>query len=253
MANQLIAGLAAAEREQLLQRAELLELNLHAVLQTADEPEPQLWFPVEGLVAQLLPLPAGRTSHARPRAARASSDPETGATLSFPPSLGMNLVGNEGLIGTSALLGAPRASLTSRVLMAGRAFRLGRSELQDLLQESAIRERFFAYVALRQRQLAQQAACMNFHTVEQRLVRCLLTVRDRVHASELFLTHELLAPLLGVRRESVTQAASALQRRGLISYSRGYLMLLDEPALERISCGCYQADLASYAQAFAYH
>ena len=94
------------------------------------------------------------------------------------------------------------------------------------------------YVAVRQSHLAQQAACMNYHSVEQRLARWLLMARDRTQSSEVLLTHEVLARMLGVRRESVTRIAGLFEKRGLISYSPGYVMLLDETGLLRHACSC---------------
>jgi CRP-like cAMP-binding protein len=234
LANRLVADLPAPERALLLAQGEMVEMALHEVLHSAGQANTCVWFPVEGWVAQMLPVPqAGRGS--TPTAAHMG--------------LGIALVGNEGMLDTSMLLGAASSHLLSRVQAAGRAIRVGREPLHKLLQgRPALRERLHGYVHVRQRQLAQQALCMNYHAVEQRLVRCLLMARDRMHSSELFLTHDVLAPLLGVRRESVTQAASTLQRRGLVSYSRGYVMLLDEPALQRLACGCYLADLASYEE-----
>ncbi len=232
LANRLVAALPAPERGLLLEHSELVEMALHDVLLHAGQALEYAWFPVEGWVAQVLPVPRSR---------RAS----TPAGLEV--GLGMALVGHEGMLDTSLMLGATHSHLLSRVQAAGRAFRVGREPLRQLMQERpAVRNRLHGYVHVRQCQLAQQALCMNYHAVEQRLVRCLLMARDRLHSSELFLTHDALAPLLGVRRESVTQTASSLQRRGLLSYSRGYLMLLDEPALQRLACSCYQADLASY-------
>lgn len=232
LANRLIADLPATERGLLLEQSEMIELALHEVLLQAGEASEHVWFPVEGWVAQMLPVPqTGRSS------------------TSGAGELGVALVGSEGLLDIAPLLGVSHAHLLCRVQAAGRAIRVGCEPLRQLMQERpALRERLHGYVHVRQRQLAQQALCMNYHAVEQRLVRCLLMARDRMHSSELFLTHDVLAPLLGVRRESVTQAASTLQRRGLVSYSRGYLMLLDESALQSLACGCYQADLASYEE-----
>lgn len=104
-------------------------------------------------------------------------------------------------------------------------------------------------MTLRMDQLARNMACAGFHTVEQRLARWLLMVKDRAHSNELLLTQEVLSHMLGVRRESVTQAASALQKKELISYSRGDLMLLKQPELEEAACSCYEADLAIYERA----
>lgn len=230
LANRLIADLPPVERGLLLAQANLVELHLHAVLVRPGEACGWVWFPVEGWVAQMLPLAAGNRSH-----------------TAAAGEVGMAMTGSEGLLNTSLLLGVTQGALLGRVMAAGRAFQVAAAPLRQLMQErSALRERLYRYVDVQQRQLAQQALCMNCHAVEQRLVRCLLMARDRMQSHELFLTHELLAPLLGVRRESVTQAASALQRRGLVSYSRGYLMLLDEPALQRLACPCFETDLASY-------
>lgn len=237
LANRLIADLPATERSLLLEQSEMVEMALHEVLLQAGQPLTHVWFPVEGWVAQMLPvLPVMH-------AGRGSSVTSPGLGLA------MALVGNEGLLDVSALLGAAHSHLLCRVQAAGRAFRIGLKPLQHLMRERpSLQQRLHGYGQVRERQLAQQALCMNYHAVEQRLVRCLLMARDRMQSSELFLTHDVLAPLLGVRRESVTQAASTLQRRGLLSYSRGYVMLLDEPALQRLACGCYQADLASYEE-----
>ncbi len=232
LANRLIAELPPLERGFLLEHAELVELALQEVLVQPGELSAHAWFPVEGWVSLMLPVThAGRGS--------AASHGE----------MGVAMVGSEGMFNTSLLLGASHAHLVCRVQAAGRAFRLGCEPLRHMLQaRQALRERLYRYVGVRQRQLAQQALCMNYHTVEQRLVRCLLMARDRLQSNELFLTHDVLAHMLGVRRESVTQAASTLQRRGFVSYSRGYLMLLDEPALQRLACACYQADLLSYEE-----
>lgn len=232
LANRLIADLPPAERGLLLEHADLVELPLQAVLVRPGEACDGVWFPVEGWVAQMLPLA-----------------PNARATATGAGEVGVAMIGNEGMFNTSLLLGVTPAALRCRVLAAGRAFRVAGAPLRHWVQERpALRERLYRYLDVQQRQLAQQALCMNYHAVEQRLVRCLLMARDRMQTHELFLTHEALAPLLGVRRESVTQAASALQRRGLVSYSRGYLMLLDESALQRLACPCYLADLASYEE-----
>ena len=97
--------------------------------------------------------------------------------------------------------------------------------------------------------LARNIARTSFHTIERRLARWLLMVNYCVHSTELLLTQEVLSHMLGVRRESVTQTASALQKKGLISYSQGDLMLLNQPGLKAAACGCYETDLATYKRA----
>lgn len=104
----------------------------------------------------------------------------------------------------------------------------------------------YAYFQLGQR--SQMAACTRFHQVEGRLARWLLMTLDRAHASEFYLTHELLGLMLGVRRVGITKAAGELQRRGLIRYSRGNIEVLNRVGLEAVSCSCYEADQKSYAQ-----
>ena len=102
------------------------------------------------------------------------------------------------------------------------------------------------YVFVQLSQLAQATACTRFHLVEERLARCLLMTQDRVHGNSFHLTQELLASMLGVRRVGVTKAASSLQERGMIRYSRGDITVLDRRALKVASCGCYKADRESY-------
>ena len=222
LANRLISALPTNERGLLLQHSELVELELHTVLIEADQSPDHAYFPVDGFVAVVLRV-------------EDTADVEVG------------LVGHEGMFTPSLVLGVSLSSFTYRVQGAGRAFKIHRSRLQQLLAEGAcLRNVLNRYIDVRASHLAQQVACMNCHTVEQRLARWLLMTRDRAHSSELFLTHEVLALMLGARRESVTQAASALQKRGLISYTRGYVMLLDAAGLGSAACKCYQADLMVY-------
>lgn len=227
LANRLISALSPLDRALFLEHSELVELKLHKVLIEAGQRASHAYFPVDSFVSVILPV--------------------AGA-----PHLEVALVGNEGMVSTSLVLGVTISSFTHLVQGAGRAFCIRRSALTQRLAESAsLRTVLNRYIDARESQLAQQAACMNYHTVIQRLARWLLMTRDRAYSSELFLTHEVLALMLGVRRESVTQAANSFQRRGLISYNRGYVMLLDEAALQTIACDCYQADLMVYERTLA--
>ena len=159
------------------------------------------------------------------------------------------LVGNEGMFNTATVLGVNSSSFTTRVQGAGRALKIHRNALRlRRADDHDLRDILFRYIDVRACQLAQKAACMSYHTVEQRLARSLLMVRDRANSHELFITHESLALMLGVRRESVSQAANNFQKRGLISYGRGYVVLLEEEDLKQGACACYQADLDVYTR-----
>ena len=227
LANQLIAALPAQERGFLLAHSELVELKQHAMVCVVGEVSEYVWFPVEGFVSVILPVVGA-------------------ADMAFAQ------VGSEGMFQISAVFDVERSAFNCRVQAAGRAFRMTRVTLQQHLHMGgSLRSILSLYANAHLNQLAQQSSCINHHSVEQRLARALLMTRDRLCSSELFLTHEVLSLMLGVRRESVTQAASAFQRRGLISYSRGYVMLLDEVALEQIACTCYEADLQIYERAFS--
>lgn len=227
LANRLIAFLPPRERSRFLEHSELVELKLSAILTEAGHALTHAYFPVDGFVSLSLPMAGG-------------------------PNAELALVGNEGMFSASSAIGVSEAAFTSTVQGAGRAFCIHQRQLQHLLLEDAcLRELLQRYVHVCLSGLALRAACVSLHSIEQRLARWLLTTRDCADSIELFLTHDTLAVLLGVRRESVTRAAGALQRYGLISYGRGYLMLLDEPRLEVFACPCYQADLRLHEKAFS--
>lgn len=224
LANRLISALPAYERAMFIEHSELVELKPQTVLTEAGQLPEHAYFPVEGFVSIILPV---EQAHA--------------------PGLGIALVGNEGMCHTSLTLGVEISSFTSLVQGAGRAFKIHRNALRLRRAEDAcLRTVLHRYVDVFASLMAQQAACLHYHTVPQRLARWLLMTRDRGHSRELFLTHETLGLMVGVRRESVSQAAGMFQHNGLISYSRGYLMLLDEARLEAQACPCYRADLMAY-------
>lgn len=222
LANRLIAALPAQERGLFVEHCELVELKPHKTHMAAGRSHDHAYFPVDSIVSVLLPA-----AHA--------------------PGVQVALVGNEGMFNTSLVLGVSASAFSSRVQREGRAFCIHHGALQHRIsQDACLRDILNRYVDVRQSQMAQQIACIQHHSVKQRLARCLLMNRDRAYSSELFLTHEALAFMLGVRRESVTRAAGDFENRGLISYSPGYVMLLDEAGLEKTSCSCYHADRLTY-------
>ena len=222
--NQLVAALPPLERGLLLEYSEVVELQLYAVLVRAGDFSEFAYFPLDCMVSNVL-----GTAHT--------------------PDMEVSLVGMEGMVNTSMVLGLATAPFTSLVQSVGYALKIHRNALQLRRAEDALlRNVLLRYTGVVSCQMAQRTLCMNYHTVLERLARSLLMARDRSHSLELFITHEAFAVMLGVRRESVSLAARHFQARGLISYRRGYVILLDSVALERAACNCYFADCATYDQ-----
>jgi len=151
------------------------------------------------------------------------------------------------MFGVSLMLGVDVSPLHALVQGAGPALRMNAGRFRRQLAGSlALRQGLNRYVYVLISQLAQTAACTRFHVVEARLARWLSMTRDRAGSDEFYLTQEFLSHMLGVRRVGVTKAASSLQRRKLISYSRGVIRVLDRNGLQGAACGCYLADQKTY-------
>lgn len=221
-ANRLIAAFPVDIRTVFLDRCELVSFQRQDVLTQAGQYVEHVHFPIDSFAASIFNLGDGQ-------------------------SLQVGVVGNEGMTSPAVALGTKVASLTNVVQGAGRMFRLSCRDLQELVQSNKLSsDVLHKYISLNMDQLARNMACASSHTVEQRLVRWLLVAKDCTHSSELVLTHEVLASMLGVRRERITPIASLLQKNGLIHYNRGSVTLVDEPALQALACRCYQTNKAAY-------
>jgi CRP-like cAMP-binding protein len=150
------------------------------------------------------------------------------------------IVGNEGIVGIALFMGGETTPSRAVVQSAGQAYRLSSKRLkQEFEQGGALQHLLLRYTQALITQMAQTAVCNRHHSVEQQLCRWLLLSMDRLPTNELTMTQELIANMLGVRREGVTEAAGKLQDAGLINYSRGRITIVDRPKLEKRVCECY--------------
>jgi CRP-like cAMP-binding protein len=222
--NRLLDSLPRSDRQQILANCESVELHLAEVINEPGERISQVYFPTDSFVSLVTPA----NGHA---------------------GLEVSLVGNEGMIGTPLILGVEVTLLRTFVQGAGPAWRMTPERFCDALaQSSALHALLNRYLYVVTGQLTQMVACTHFHVVEARLARWLLMTQDRAHSAHFHITHEFLAFMLGVRRVGVTKAASALQQRKLIRYSRGDITVLDRAGLMDAACGCYGAAEALYDQ-----
>lgn len=159
------------------------------------------------------------------------------------------VVGNEGMVGIALVMGGESTPSRAVVLKAGHALALPAATIKDAFAQSGpVMQLLLRYVQALTTQMSQTAVCNRYHTLDRQLCRWLLASLDRQQGSELVMTHELIAHMLGVRREGVTEAALKLQAAGLIKYVRGHISVLDREGLERGSCECYAVVKNEYAR-----
>jgi CRP-like cAMP-binding protein len=226
--NHLLAALPAPEWKRLLPHIEAVELPLGMVLYESGSILSHVYFPATSIISLLYVM-------------------EDGASAEIA------VVGNEGVVGISIFMGGGTTPSRAVVQSAGHGFRLKADFMRDEFQRNGpVMHLFLRYTQALITQMAQTAVCNRHHSMDQQLCRWLLLSMDRLHGNELVMTQELIANMLGVRREGVTEAATKLQRAGLIQYSRGRITVLDRPGLEQRTCECYRVVKKEYDRLLPY-
>ena len=220
--NGLLSALTRIDRQRVLAECEPVELTLGDVLSEPGQRIRQVYFPLNSYVSQLVPV-RGRNN------------------------LEVALVGNEGMLGISLVLGVKTSHLQTVVQGSGSALRMRASDFSRALKRCpSLRLQLTRYVCVLQAQLAQAVACNNCHALESRLAVWLLSTQDRAGVDCFDLTQKLIGKLLGVRRVGISKAAAAFQTRQIIRYSRGHITILDRAGLQRMACACYQIGRDTY-------
>jgi CRP-like cAMP-binding protein len=213
--NHLLRALPAAIRDRLFTQLELVEMPLGQVVYESGDTLRHVYFPTNAIVSLLYVM-------------------ENGASAEI------SVVGNEGVIGVALFMGGESTPSRAIVQSAGFAYRMPGQKLKDEFnRHGELLHLMLRYTQSLLTQMAQTAVCNRHHSIDQQLCRWLLLSLDRLEGNELVMTQEMIANMLGVRREGVTEAAGKLQKLEVIEYSRGRITVLDRPKLETLCCECY--------------
>ncbi|HLL77572.1 MAG TPA: Crp/Fnr family transcriptional regulator [Pyrinomonadaceae bacterium] len=213
--NKLLASLPQEDYERILPHLSPVAFSLGEVVYESGARMEHIYFPTTAIISLLYMMENGSSAE-------------------------MGIAGKEGLVGVALFMGGGTMPNRAVVQSAGGAVRMRASVLQDeFAQGGAFQRRLLRYTQALLTQMSQTAVCNRLHAIEQQLCRWLLLSHDRLDSDELVMTQELIANMLGVRREGVTAAAGRLQEQGLISYVRGRIRILDRPGLEAAVCECY--------------
>jgi CRP-like cAMP-binding protein len=214
--NHLLAALPAPEFQRLHPHLELVTLPLGEVLYESGDQLQHVYFPVVSIISLLYVMADGASAE-------------------------IAVVGNEGIIGIALFMGGETMPNRAVVQSAGHAYKLRGQVLKEEFNRAGdLQHLLLRYTQALLTQMSQTAVCNRHHSVDQQLCRWLLLSLDRLASNELTMTQELIANMLGVRREGVTEAAGKLQSAGLIHYSREHITVIDRPRLEARACECYQ-------------
>ena len=213
--NYLLGALSSAERAHLEPHLEAVDLPLGTILYESGDVLRHVYFPVDSIVSLLYVMEDGASAE-------------------------ISIVGNDGLIGIALFMGGETTPNRAIVQSAGRAYRMNGKHLKEEFHRNGhLQELLLRYTQALITQMAQTAVCNRHHSVDPQLCRWLLLSLDRLSSNELTMTQELIANMLGVRREGVTEAAGRLQKLKVIRYARGKITVLDRPKLEALCCECY--------------
>ncbi|HEX6634243.1 MAG TPA: Crp/Fnr family transcriptional regulator [Usitatibacter sp.] len=213
--NDLLAALSAVELKRLQPHLQLAEMPLGEVVYESGRHIDHVYFPTTCIVSLLYVLESGASAE-------------------------IAIVGHEGMVGISIFMGGETTPSRAVVQSAGEAYRLPAQMVKaEFTRGGGMQHLMLRYTQSLITQMAQTAVCNRHHSVDQQLCRWLLLSLDRLAVPEITMTQELIANMLGVRREGVTEAAGKLQKAGVISYRRGHIKVLDRPKLEAMACECY--------------
>jgi len=220
--NQLFSSIPPEEWKRLLPHLILVDLELSMILYEPGMKMTHVFFPATAIVSLLYEL-------------------ENGASAEIA------VVGNEGLVGISIFMGGETATSRAVVQSEGYGYKIKSSILFDEFNRSGpVMHLLLRYTQALISQMTQSAVCNRHHSLDQQLCRWLLLSADRLTGNELIMTQELIANMLGVRREGVTEAATKLQKEGLIKYARGHITILNRTGLEQRTCECYKVVKEEY-------
>jgi CRP-like cAMP-binding protein len=214
--NRILSALPEEARERLHPHLQKVSLPLGSALYESGDAMRHVYFPVDSIVSLLYVMADGASAE-------------------------ISVVGNDGVVGIALFMGGESTPSRAIVQSGGSAYRLPGPILKaEFRRHGALLGLLLRYTQALITQMAQTAVCNRHHNIDQQLARWLLLSLDRLPDNRLSMTQELIANMLGVRREGVTEAAGRLQQLGLIAYNRGHIRVLDRPALERQSCECYE-------------